>query len=98
MVPLTGDAPDAMVMQGGKGWQGTAELKGEEASSGGLVVVQPPESCFPGLVPRRSWRGICREAWLSPVVVGMREDTHSLGAYSPKGVPCLLSALYGSCW
>ena len=31
------------------------------------------------------WRGTWREAWLSLVVVGMREGTHSLAAHSPKG-------------
>ena len=40
VVPLTGDAPNTMATQGGKGWQGRTELKGEVAPLGGLGVAQ----------------------------------------------------------
>lgn len=41
MVPLSGDDPNTMATQGGKGWQGRAELEGEVAPLGGVVVAQP---------------------------------------------------------
>lgn len=80
--------------------------RGERSLRGGNPVGWPRSSsalvgskCFPRLVPRRSWRGRWREAWLSLLVVGMREGAHSLGAQSPKGGSCgsfLLSGVCGS--
>lgn len=81
--------------------------RGEQSLRGGRPFGWPWATsarvgikCFYGLVSRRSWRGMSREAWLSLIMVGMRKGTCSLVAHSPKGggySSCLLSAVYGSC-
>lgn len=53
---------------------------------------------FPGILPRKLWRGTWAEAWLSIFMFGMRAGTQSLGMHNPEGGGLWLVFAFWSVW